>query len=138
MTRTAVGHRSSAAVGVLLAVSLLCGTSFARQARPASPDAKAAQDTKAPGGDVQRGKKLYASSGCYECHGTVAHGSPRTGPMLLTPLPFAAFIKQLRQPTSEMPPYEAKVLSDQQVADIYAFIQTLPRPVDHKTIKLLQ
>ena len=98
----------------------------------------AATDAKAPAGDAPSGKKLYTASGCYECHGTVAQGSPRTGPMLVTPLPFAAFIKQLRQPASEMPPYVAKVLSDQQVADIYAFIQTLPRPVDHKTIKLLQ
>jgi len=93
---------------------------------------------KAPGGDVEKGKTLYRTSGCYECHGTVAQGSPRTGPMLLTPRPFEGFLRQLRRPSAEMPPYLEKVLSDQQVADIFAFIQTLPKPVDYKTIKILQ
>ena len=92
----------------------------------------------APKGDVANGKKLYTAIGCYECHGTAAQGSPRTGPMLLTPLPFPAFVRQLRRPRGEMPPYEEKVLSEQQAADIYAFTQTLPKPVDHKTIKMLQ
>jgi len=68
----------------------------------------------------------------------VAQGSPRTGPMLLTPRPFEGFLRQLRRPSAEMPPYVEKVLSDQQVADIFAFIQTLPKPVDYKTIKILQ
>src|SRR5262245_8454563 len=106
MTLSTFGPLRSAAVGVAVAV-LLGGTAFARQARPAASETKTgAPDTKAPGGDVERGKRLYATSGCYECHGTVAQGSPRTGPMLLTSLPFAGFMKQLRQPASEMPPYE--------------------------------
>ena len=136
--RFAVVAAGVASVAVILAVS-----AFAQEAKPTATDTKAAKSAAAkaptsPPGDAQNGKKLFNASGCYECHGTVAQGSPRTGPMLLTPLPFAAFVKQLRQPASEMPPYQAKVLSDQQVADIYAYIQTLPRPGDHKTIKLLQ
>jgi mono/diheme cytochrome c family protein len=112
---------------------LIGAVASAQDAKPA-----AAQETKPPVGDVQNGKKLYMTSGCFECHGTVAQGSPRTGPMLLTPRPFEGFLRQLRRPSNEMPPYLAKVLSDQQVADIYAFIQTLPKPVDYKTIKILQ
>jgi hypothetical protein len=37
----------------------------------------------------------------------------------------------------EMPPYTAKVVSDQDLADIYAFLQSLPRPPDPKSIRLL-
>ena len=118
--------------------SLLCGAAAAQEAKTAKPPSGDATLTaKAPAGDVQNGKKLFMAVGCYQCHGTVAHGSPRTGPMLLTSMPFAPFLQHLRRP-EDMPPYTAKVLSDQQAADIYAFIQTLPRPVDYKTIKLLQ
>lgn len=107
-------------------------TASAQEAKPA------AQEAKAPAGNVESGKKLYRTSGCYECHGTVAQGSPRTGPMLLNARSFDGFLRQLRRPSAEMPPYVAKVLSDAQVADIYAFIQTLPKPVDYRTIKILQ
>jgi len=125
-------------VGVVFA-----GLVVSAQDRAARQDPKpaAAQDAKAPAapsGNVEGGRKLYKSSGCFECHGTVAQGSPRTGPMLLTQLPFNGFLRQLRRPVAEMPPYQEKVLTDQQVADIYAFIQTLPKPVDYKTIKILQ
>jgi mono/diheme cytochrome c family protein len=123
----------SIAIGI--AGSLLGGAVAAQEAKPARPPATGTG--KAPAGDAQNGKKLYMAVGCYQCHGTVAHGSPRTGPTLLTTMPFEPFLRQLRRP-EEMPPYGAKVLSDQQAADIYAFIQTLPRPVDYKTIKLLQ
>src|SRR5258708_4410459 len=104
-----------AIIGV--AVSLLGVAAYAQEAKPpAAPSS--------PAGDAQTGKKLYQADGCYECHGTAAQGSPRTGPSLLTTLPFAAFVKQLRRPASEMPPYEANVVSDQQAADIYAYVQT--------------
>jgi mono/diheme cytochrome c family protein len=114
-------------------VALVGTTGSAQDPKPA-----ATQESKAPAGNVENGQKLYRTSGCYECHGTVAQGSPRTGPILLTPRPFEGFLRQLRRPSAEMPPYLDKVLSDQQVADIYAFIQTLPKPVDYKTIKILQ
>ena len=37
-------------------------------------------------------------------------------------MPFAAFTHQVRSPRNEMPPYTAKVLSDADLADIYAFV----------------
>jgi len=51
-------------------------------------------------------------------------------------MPFEGFVEQNRNPSGVMPPYEAVVLSDRQLADIYAYLQTLPGPVDPKTIKL--
>ena len=50
---------------------------------------------------------------------------PRLGP---DPIPFARFAQYVRSPTGEMPPYTEKVLSNQEMADIYAFVQTRPRP----------
>jgi mono/diheme cytochrome c family protein len=53
------------------------------------------------------------------------------------PIPFAAFLNQLRHPANEMPPYVATVLSDQEAGDIYAYIASLPPPPDVKTIPAL-
>lgn len=88
-------------------------------------------------GDTATGKMLYNGAGCYECHGYVGQGST-DGPELVTLAPFAAFLGQLRQPVQIMPPYEASVLSDAQVADIYAYIETFPKPPDPKSIGLLK
>jgi mono/diheme cytochrome c family protein len=76
--------------------------------------------------------------GCQECHGRVAQGSVFSGPRLAPgPVPFQAFVHQLRQPQSQMPPYEPVVLSDKDAADIYAFLGTIPKPPDAKSIPLL-
>jgi hypothetical protein len=50
---------------------------------------------------------------------------------------FPAFLNQLRQPANEMPPYVASALPDKDVADIYAYIASLPKPPDVKSIPLL-
>ena len=50
---------------------------------------------------------------------------------------YPAFVNQLRHPVNEMPPYVEAAMPDQQVADIYAFVSSLPRPADAATIPLL-
>jgi mono/diheme cytochrome c family protein len=104
----------------------------------AGSQAAASKSAEAPSGNAENGKKLYLRYGCYECHGTQAHGvtpGPGLGP---NAIPFDAFRAYLRHPTGEMPPYTDKVVSDQECADIYAFIRSVPRPPDAKTIPLLQ
>jgi mono/diheme cytochrome c family protein len=87
-----------------------------------------------PKGDAANGRTLYLADGCWQCHGRVGQGGLMTGPapvLVQTKLPFAAFSRQLRNPINDMPPYPEKLLSDKDVADIYAFLQALPgrRPV---------
>src|SRR5579862_3463560 len=83
----------------------------------------------APSGDVARGKHLFAADGCYQCHGRAAQGARPTGPRLArTEMPFDAFAQQLRQPADQMPPYTRVVMSDKDVADIYAYVKSLPEP----------
>jgi mono/diheme cytochrome c family protein len=90
-------------------------------------------------GDSTSGKRLYVSAGCYECHDRDGQGGAGTGPRLApNPIAFAAFLRQCRQPAQQMPPYTSKVLSDAQLADIYAFLQTVPRPPAVASIPLLQ
>ena len=92
-----------------------------------------------PAGNVETGKKIFMKDGCYECHGREGQGAaqasgPRIGPpqRLIRP-----FINYVRQPTGQMPPFTKEVISDQELADIYAYLQTRPRPASSKDIPLL-
>jgi len=97
------------------------------------PIALLAQDKA---GNVDNGRKLYMKDGCYECHGYNGQGGAgaRIAPK---PLPIAALIKYVRHPSGAMPPYTAKVASDQDLADIRAFLATIPDPPPLKSIPIL-
>ncbi len=90
-----------------------------------------------PKGTPQAGKQLFEVKGCYSCHGFVGQGS-REGPRLTPPLAYSAFLLQLRTPRAIMPPYEQALVSDQQAADIHAYLASQPKPPDPKTVRLLQ
>jgi mono/diheme cytochrome c family protein len=97
---------------------------------PIIPAALAAQD-KAPGGSAESGYNAYMKYQCYTCHGTVGHGADRgTGPKLApNPLPYAAFVAQVRAPRLDMPAYRKPFVSDQEIADIYAYLASMkPSP----------
>jgi len=101
--------------------------------------ATAFAQTTAPAGNAENGKKLFASDGCYQCHGYQGQGATPTGPRLgPRPLAFAAFSKYVRQPTGQMPPYTTKVVTDAALADIYAFLQALPAPPSVDSIPALR
>lgn len=92
---------------------------------------------RAPGGRVDVGARLYRRTGCYECHSNEAQGGaqgPRLGP---DPVTLAMFIWYVRYPTGSMPPYTTKVLSDRDLADIYAFVEARPQPPAAASIPLL-
>lgn len=102
----------------------------------AAPIVASAQSA-APTGNVERGHKLYNVDGCYQCHGYVGQGGGPAGPgVAKTKLPFDAFLRQLRRPSNQMPPYEAAILSEQDAADIYAYILTMPGPVNMEKVNL--
>ncbi|HLG74353.1 MAG TPA: cytochrome c [Chloroflexota bacterium] len=83
----------------------------------------------APPGSAEHGKELFAKDGCYECHDYAGEGSAGTGPKLApNPLPYPAFYAQVRTPRQDMPKYPVQFLSDQDLADIYAYVQSIPAP----------
>jgi mono/diheme cytochrome c family protein len=91
-----------------------------------------------PAGDARAGETAYMKLGCYSCHGVWGQGTWRDGPRINPPMPFEAMLQQLRTPRLEMPPYVASVVSDKSVADIHAYLKSVPRPVDPGVIKALQ
>ena len=94
------------------------------------------QATAAAGaGNAQNGKTLFLKNGCYECHGTVGQGG--TGPRLApNPLPVDRLIAYVRKPMG-MPPYSPKVMSDTELADVRAYLASIPPPPPLASIPLL-
>jgi mono/diheme cytochrome c family protein len=89
-------------------------------------------------GDAASGKRIYLADGCDLCHGSVGQGGRGTGPHLApNPLPFEAFARRVRRPANAMPPYTTVVLPDTELADIYAYLLTIPPLPDPKAAAIL-
>ena len=115
---------------LLLTFSLVClpGLTLARAQGPAA----------APRGNPENGKKIYDGYGCYQCHNFAANGGaagPRLAPR---PIAWAAFSRYVRAPSAQMPPFSRKVLTDQDLADIYAYLLTVPAPPKSDSIPILK
>ena len=111
--------RNKRIAAAVFGVAALCAGAFA---------AARAQDAP-PSGDVAKGKKIFLTIGCFTCHGRSGQGGAYNGPAPIlahTMLPFDGFKGQIRNPANDMPAFSNAVLSDQDVADIYAFVESLP------------
>jgi mono/diheme cytochrome c family protein len=98
-----------------------------------APQSKAAGDAT----PADAGAALYRKNGCYECHVNDAQGGPQ-GPRLgPNPIPLPRFVAYVRNPAGDMPPFTAKVVSDDDLSKIYAFLQSRPTPPPVKDIPLL-
>jgi len=121
--------RGSCLAGAILVATLMLIASVAAHAQGNAAPA-------APTGNAANGKKLFTSIGCWQCHGYSGQGGAgaRIAP---NPISYPSFSKYIRAPKGQMPPYTAKVLSEAQLADIYAFLLSIPKPPDPKSIPLL-
>ena len=74
------------------------------------------------------GQQLYMANNCYECHGNVGQGGGN-GPTIAPPRlrPQAEFMAFVRQPPS-MPPYTTAVLNDEDLAEIWTYLNSIPPP----------
>ncbi len=88
--------------------------------------------------DIKRGQDIFMKAGCYQCHGTVGQGA-NTGPRLAPePLPLDSFVSFVRNAAAtSMPPYSANMVSDAEMADIHAYLSSIPKPPARKDLPLL-
>jgi mono/diheme cytochrome c family protein len=95
---------------------------------------------QAPAGDAARGKAAYMKNMCYTCHGTVGQGGDRgSGPRIAYDVwPWEAFAQQTRRPREGMPRYPVQHLSDQALADIYAYVVSIKSGAKAGEIPLLK
>ena len=82
----------------------------------------------APTGNAENGKALFVKNGCYQCHNYEGQGGAAGARLAPNPIPFRGLLAYVRAPRGDMPPYTPRVMSDQDVADVYAFLQSRPRP----------
>jgi mono/diheme cytochrome c family protein len=87
---------------------------------------------------AEHGRRIFATYGCYQCHGYQGQGTGSAGPKLAPqPLPLDAFAAQLRKPRDRMPIYTAKVVSEADLNDMYAYLQSIPKAKAVADIPLL-
>jgi mono/diheme cytochrome c family protein len=89
---------------------------------------------------AENGKTEFVKNGCWQCHGFQGQGSvASSGGRVIanTQLPFEAFKAYVRNPTGAMPPFHAEMVSDASLADIYAYLESRPKPQPAKDIPLL-
>lgn len=108
----------------LLLVAVLASVCVPTGARAQTPAPSAA-----PQGDAANGRRLYSGQAggafCMLCHGFNADGG--FGPELAgRSLSYEQLVRAVKQPWGIMPTFP--YLKDQQLADIYAFISSAPKP----------
>ena len=91
----------------------------------------------APSGNAETGKKLFLKHTCYYCHGTTGQGSRDGARIAQTALNLQGVVRYVRKPTGGMPAFTEKILSDQELTDIYAYLKSLPTAKPAKDIPLL-
>jgi ubiquinol-cytochrome c reductase cytochrome c subunit len=108
--------------GVRLALFLSC-VAFAHAAAAA--------------GSAEKGKSAYVKHGCWQCHGFAGQGGVAGPKLAPNPMPLEALSAFVRNTRGAMPPYQSAILSEADLADIHAYLQSLPKAPDYKSIPLL-
>jgi ubiquinol-cytochrome c reductase cytochrome c subunit len=93
--------------------------------------------TGACAASAEKGRVAFREKGCWQCHGYEGQGGANGLTLARTQLPLEAVDAFVRNTDGPMPPFSKKVLSDEDLADIYAFLSAQPVPADPKTIPLL-
>jgi ubiquinol-cytochrome c reductase cytochrome c subunit len=86
---------------------------------------------------AEKGKAAFIQHGCWQCHGMQGQGGVAGAKLAPDPLPMETFTVFVRTTNRTMPPYSEAVLSNDDLADIHAYLETIPKPADYKNILLL-
>ena len=97
-----------------------------------------AAHAQGPAGDASRGETLYMKNMCHTCHGTAGQGSRYGVHLAPKTLPWEAFSRQVRHPRATMPRFPAEFVSDQDLADIHAWLAAMKAGPGAAEIPLLK
>ncbi len=84
-----------------------------------------------------KGKASYVKHGCWQCHGFEGQGGIAGPALAPNPKPLAVYQAFVRNTNGPMPPYQKTILPDEDLADLHAYLLTIPKAADYKTIPLL-
>jgi mono/diheme cytochrome c family protein len=88
-------------------------------------------------GNADNGKRLFKRDGCYECHGYAGQGGAAGARIADIGLNAKGLIRYVRAPAGQMPAFKEQVISDQELTDVWAYLQTMPKAKPAKDIPLL-
>jgi len=88
-------------------------------------------------GNATNGKRLFVRDGCWECHGYAGQGSRDGARIANTALNAQGLIRYVRKPTGAMPAFTDKVITDQELTDVWAYLKSMPPAKAVKDIPLL-
>ena len=116
---------------LLVASALLCSASIA-----------AAQSARTDRAAIANGESAFTRVGCFTCHGTVGHGgaAPRLAPNTLSLPGLTTWVRNGTPGwtfASGMPAFPVSVISDADLADVRAYLASLPAPPAVANIPLL-
>jgi ubiquinol-cytochrome c reductase cytochrome c subunit len=86
---------------------------------------------------AEKGKIGFVQHGCWQCHGYQGQGGVTGLKLAPDPIPFETLSNFVRTTNRAMPPYREEILSNEDLADIYAYLQSIPKDPDPKSIPLL-
>jgi cytochrome c553 len=115
-------------IRIIVLLASIVGASSA-QAPPPAPAASA---------NAESGRQLYMKNTCYFCHGTAGQGGIAGARVAVVARNLQGFTRYVRQPSGQMPAYTEKILSDQEVADIFAYLRALTPAKPAREIPLLE
>jgi mono/diheme cytochrome c family protein len=118
-----------AVLGCVAWLSLNVGAAFPQSQKAAASDGKAAAAS------IENGRKAFLKHSCFSCHGYSGEGG-RGARLVQNPIPADVFAQYVREPKRNMPPFLNQV-SDQELADMYAFLKSIPPSPNPKSIPLL-
>jgi mono/diheme cytochrome c family protein len=87
--------------------------------------------------NAANGRRLFEKDGCFQCHGFAGQGGRDGARLAATAMNAQSFVRYVRGPFGAMPAFTAKVLPDEELADIYAYLKSLPTAAAAKDIPAL-
>ena len=115
--------RSSIACGLIAAAAWSRGG-----ARPGASASRRATQRRPRPAALRQARSSGSRTGAGSAMATRARGVPPVPRLSARNLAFAGFAAYVRRPANQMPPYTEKVVSNADLVNIHAFIQSRPAP----------
>ena len=93
--------------------------------------------TSALAQSAETGRTTFMTKGCWQCHGTIGQGGIHGLKLAPDPKPLAYYEAFVRNTMGIMPPYSERVLSKAEMAEIHAYLRSIPKGADYRTSPLL-
>ncbi|TMJ99002.1 MAG: cytochrome c [Alphaproteobacteria bacterium] len=79
---------------------------------------------------AEKGKAAFIQHGCWQCHGMQGQGSTAGPKLAPDAMPIETFTAFVRTTNRAMRPYSEAILSNGDLEDIHAYLQTIPKPAE--------